>query len=108
MTADPTTDLFLALTPDKVRWTISTDPDNPIEGTCTEDTCSHTFNMGFDFDEGATMTVTAIAADSTESVPYPVDFKVIPAPIGILPFLLSHDQSSSALKYVTEKIVPPS
>ncbi|MCK4658588.1 MAG: carboxypeptidase regulatory-like domain-containing protein [Phycisphaerae bacterium] len=93
-------------TPDKIRWTVSTDPDNPIEESCTSDTCSHTFNMGWELGEGATITVTAIAADSTESTPYPVNFKVIPAPIGILPFLLSHDQSSSALKYVTAKIVP--
>ncbi len=70
-------------TPDYVRWTISTDPGNPIEEACTEDTCSHTFNMGTDFGEGGTLKVTAVAADSTESLPYPVNFKVVAPPLAI-------------------------
>jgi len=67
-------------------------------------TVTRGFNMGLEFGVGGTLQVQAVGEDATQSVPYRVNFEVIPTPQGILPFLLEHEPAGGTLKYVTEKI----
>jgi hypothetical protein len=48
---------------------------------------TRTYNVGTDFGVGGTLTVVLVASDGTESLPYRVNFDVIPKPpgIGLLP-----------------------
>ncbi len=88
--------------PYQVEWET---PQHTYVDSCTGNSVSRTFNMGQDFGPGGRLKVTAVSNNPpAQSVEYPVNFKVIQTPPGILPSLLYHSPGFSTLKYVSPKL----